>query len=148
LRILERIYNKQVEKQSAVAELKQEEAVADVVDKMIEEDEEESGVDSNSGESEADADHDGCQETDSKFDRKKNRKKTRKASKTKTEDKGEDIGPSENNQEQEAVAAKVEKEATVEKADVALLIPQKTQSIFFKHLPVNVTRQDLEEVVN
>jgi len=145
LRILERIYNKQVEKQSAVGELKQEEDVAaDVVDKMIEEDEEESGVDSNSGESEADAD----QETDSKFDRKKNRKKTRKASKTKTEDKGEDIGQSENNQEQEAAAAKVEKEASVEKADETLLIPQKTQSIFFKHLPVNVTRQDLEEVVN
>ena len=27
-----------------------------------------------------------------------------------------------------------------------IFIPQKTQSIFFKHLPVNVTRQDLEEV--
>ena len=25
-------------------------------------------------------------------------------------------------------------------------IPQKVQSIFFKHLPVNVTRQDLEQV--
>lgn len=27
-----------------------------------------------------------------------------------------------------------------------ILIPQKVQSIFFKHLPVNVTRQDLEQV--
>jgi hypothetical protein len=39
-----------------------------------------------------------------------------------------------------------EKKASSDKKPTPPIIPQKTQSIFFKHLPVNVTRSDLEKV--
>lgn len=38
------------------------------------------------------------------------------------------------------------KETKPEMTTGPILIPQKVQSIFFKHLPVNVTRQDLEQI--
>lgn len=48
--------------------------------------------------------------------------------------------PDDNEQKEET------KEAKTETTTEPISIPQKVQSIFFKHLPVNVTRQDLEQV--
>ncbi len=95
---------------------------------------------------------------DSKFDRKKKGKK-KKIVKIKEEssieknDKTEETITSSKSEETEALAeaatvteVKKEENPVLKSNTETIVIPQKTQSIFFKHLPVNVTRQDLEEV--
>ena len=105
----------------------------------------ESGVESNS-DSETGEEKNEDQES-SKFSRK------RKKTKSKSDNQTDEIDIPNNEKEFNGDStSKNETEKTDEtnklnhKVKSSINIPQKTQSIFFKHLPVNVTRQDLEEV--
>jgi hypothetical protein len=126
----------------------------------VSDDESGMGSNDNSDEEEEDDDDDDKdnKNQDSKFDRKKKSKK-KKIVKIKEEssieknDKTEETITSSKSEETEALAeaatvteVKKEENPVLKSNTETIVIPQKTQSIFFKHLPVNVTRQDLEEV--
>jgi len=152
---LERIYDKEEIhlEQSVSGDIKHENVVIAAIDKQFNEEkgdeeneDDESGVDSNSSESEADNG-----EIDSKFDRKKKRNKLKlvarnesQAEEKKHEEAAKLVEVSEIKEDQATKTDQIEKKD--KKSNEELPIPQKTQSIFFKHLPVNITRQDLEEV--
>jgi hypothetical protein len=123
----------------------------------VSDDESGMGSNDNSDEEEDDDDDKDNKNQDSKFDRKKKGKKKKivkikEVSSIEKNDKTEETS-SKSEEERESLA-EVATVTEVKKEEISVLksnketivIPQKTQSIFFKHLPVNVTRQDLEEV--
>lgn len=109
----------------------------------------ESGVESNS-------DLEADELVDSKIDRRRNKNTSLKSKKT-SEPKSPSVKDEKefNGEVTEAEKSPKPEEIESKESEIhlakesnfqAVTIPQKTQSIFFKHLPVNVTRQDLEEV--
>ncbi len=133
------------------------------------------GSNDNSDDEDDDEDEEGLVETvktaDSKFDRKKKskRKKNINVAEKSTEqepnpdsaikptaakEKVDELDNKDNSDNSKPRSSKDETMSSVSKLTInnmnqekkVITIPHKTQSIFFKHLPVNVTRQDLEEV--
>jgi hypothetical protein len=77
-------------------------------------------------------------------DRKKKAKKSSSKGSDNSGQEEEEGSASESSEEEDG---KLKDETKDEKSEVNNLpVPKKTQSIFFKHLPVNVTRQDMENV--
>lgn len=113
---------------------------------------EESGVESNS-DSES-GENDSKDKESSKFSRNKLKKKSKviseKSVKNDADSQNEEQKPHEdssNKNRTESIKGSDGPNIINNTLKCSLSIPQKTQSIFFKHLPVNVTRQDLEEVI-